>query len=255
MLIESAALATLPGVRHGFFTREGGVSAGLYAALNCGLGSADRAEHVHENRGRAMARLDLAADDLCTLYQVHSPDVIVVERAFGPGDRPKADGLVTRAQGVALGVLAADCGPVLFADSHAGVIGAAHAGWKGALGGVLDATVARMEAEGACAARIVAALGPCIRQGSYEVGGEFRARFVADDVANDVFFRPSRNPGHWRFDLAGYVAMRLGRLGLADIEVLPHDTCADPARFFSYRRACLTGETDYGRLLSAIALG
>lgn len=254
MLIESPSLGGLRDLRHGFFTRAGGVSEGLYAALNCGLGSADGAEHVRENRARAMARLDREARDLCTLYQVHSPDVIVVERPFAPKDRPKADAMVTRSAGVALGVLAADCAPVLFADGGARVIGAAHAGWKGALGGVLEATVARMIAEGAQADRIVAAVGPCIRQASYEVGGEFRARFVAADVANDRWFRPARNPGHWRFDLAGYAAFRLSRLGLAAVEVLDHDTCADPARFFSYRRSCLMGEADYGRLLSAIAL-
>jgi hypothetical protein len=254
MLIESVALAAAAGIRHGFFTREGGVSEGLYGTLNCGLGSGDRIEHVRENRARAMARLGAEHSALCTLYQVHSADVVTLDRPFAEGDRPKADGLVTRAKGVALGVLAADCAPVLLADPEAGVIGAAHAGWKGALGGVLEATLGRMIAEGARAERTIAAIGPCIRQASYEVGGEFRARFVADETANDRFFRPSRNPGHWRFDLAGYAARRLARAGIARIDVMAHDTCADRVHFFSYRRACLMGEADYGRLLSAIIL-
>jgi hypothetical protein len=254
VLIESEALAGLSGIRHGFFTRAGGVSEGLYEALNCGLGSGDRAEHVRENRARAMDRLGARPGSLCTLHQAHTPDAILVERPFAEGGRPRADGMVTREPGVVLGVLAADCAPVLLADPEARVIGAAHAGWKGALAGIVEATLRRMVEQGARTERTIAAIGPSIRQASYEVGGEFRARFVADETANDRFFRPSRNPGHWRFDLAGYVALRLARAHVATVEALPHDTCADPARFFSYRRACLKGEADYGRLLSAIVL-
>lgn len=251
-MIEAAELAGLPGVRHGFFTREGGVSQGLYASLNCGLGSADDAEAVRENRARAIGRMGAGA--LVTLHQVHSAEAIVVEAPFAADGRPKADGMATRARGLALGALAADCAPVLFADADAGVVGAAHAGWRGALAGVAEATVAAMAGLGAHAGRIVAVVGPCIRQKSYQVGPEFRAAFVAAATDNDRWFAPSRQPGFWQFDLAGYLADRLGRLGLARVAVLGHDTCADEARFFSYRRACLKGEKDYGRLLSAIAL-
>lgn len=253
MLITAASLAGIAGLRHGFFTRQGGVSRGAFAALNCGLGSRDKPEAVRENRRLAMAALGQEEAALATLAQVHSARVITVERPFDPDERPEADALVSRRPGVALGVLAADCAPLLFADPEAGVIGAAHAGWKGALAGVVEATLAAMQALGAEIGRIRAAVGPCIAQASYEVGPEFRDRFLADDPENRRFFVPGRGD-RLQFDLKGYLAGRLGRAGLAAVSVEPADTCAEEARFFSYRRACLSGERDYGRLLSAIVL-
>lgn len=247
-------LFVAPGLSAAFFTREGGVSEGLYAALNCGYGSGDDPEAVRENRRRAMARLDLPAEALVTLYQVHSPAVVVVEEPWRQGEAPKCDGAVTRRRGLALGILTADCAPVLFADPEASVIGAAHAGWRGALSGVLEETVAAMARLGATPARIRAAIGPCIAQPSYEVGPEFQTRFMEADAANRRFFAPSSRGGHHLFDLAGYVQGRLDRLGLAAVEAAGADTAADPARWFSYRRATLAGEKDYGRLLSTIAL-
>jgi hypothetical protein len=253
-VITSAALSATSAVAHGFFTRRGGVSGGAYASLNCGLGSGDKTDRVMANRARAMARLALAGDALATAYQIHSNAVAVVEQPWPAEDRPRVDGLVTRTRGVALGILTADCAPVLLADHAAGVVGAAHAGWRGALDGIAEATVCAMEDLGARRTRIVAAVGPCIGQESYEVGSEFRAAFVAGDAGNDAFFVPSERAGHHRFDLAGYVAKRLGALSLAAVEALSHDTCADADRFFSYRRTTFDGGGDYGRQLSAIAL-
>lgn len=252
-MLTIGPLNELPGLRHGFFTREGGVSEGLYASLNCGLGSGDDPVHVAENRRRAAALLELEPERLLTCYQVHSPDVVTVERPWAPEERPRADALVTRTPGIALGILTADCAPVLLADAEARVIGAAHAGWKGALDGVLEATVAAMLALGAEAGRIVAGVGPCIAQRSYEVGPEFPAAFVARAVENADFFRPGRGD-RLLFDLKGYVARRLVAAGVGTVLPLPCDTCAEEARFFSYRRACRRGEGDYGRGLSAIAL-
>ena len=243
------------GIRHGFFTREGGVSDGIFASLNCGFGSNDDAAKVVENRRRAMAALGLAPDRLAICHQIHSPDVITVETPWRHEDRPRGDAMVTRQPGVALGVLTADCAPVLFADREARVIGAAHAGWRGALTGVLEATVAAMEKLGAAKARIAAGIGPCIAQASYEVGPEFPAPFLAEDAAHARFFRPATRAGHFTFDLAGYVAHRLQRLGVAQVERTGGDTAAEAARFFSYRRSCLRKEPDYGRELSAICLG
>jgi len=253
--LESAAR-----IRHGFFTRHGGVSGGIYASLNCGYGSDDDAADVTANRARAMARLELAGAALATTYQVHGTVVRVVVEAGSPDARAEADAMVSATPGIALGILTADCAPVLFADPHARVIGAAHAGWRGALAGVLDATVAAMERLGAHAHDVVAGIGPCIAQASYEVGPEFRARFVAADAANAAYFARANGPGNDRandreqFDLEGYVAQRLGRLGLAAVGRAGSDTCADRDRFFSYRRSRLDGEPDFGRLLSAIAL-
>ena len=241
------------GVRHGFFTRRGGVSGDIYASLNCGYGSDDEADNVTANRGRAMARIDLTAEALATTYQVHGTAVQVVENAASPDDRIEADAMVSRTPGIALGILTADCAPVLFADPSAGVIGAAHAGWRGALSGVVEQTVAAMERLGARAGDIVAAVGPCIAQASYEVGPEFRDRFVAADPANAAFFDAPAGARD-RFDLEGYVVARLRRAGLAVVEGAGADTCADHDRFFSYRRSCLEGEPDFGRGLSAIAL-
>ena len=241
-------------IRHAFFTRDGGVSEGMFASLNCGFGSGDDPKNVARNRAIAMDRLGLAEDRLVTCYQIHSANVLKVETPWRREESPRADGMVTTVPGIALGVLAADCAPILFADTEAGVIGAAHGGWRGALDGVGEATVAAMEAEGARREHIRAAIGPCIGQESYEVGPEFPPCFAAIDADSGAFFVPAARRGHFRFDLGGYIAHRLARLGLAAIERAPHDTVADPDRFFSYRRACLTGERDYGRALAAIVL-
>jgi YfiH family protein len=253
-MLTVAAFNDTRGIRHAFFTREGGVSGGLYAALNCGFGSGDDPACVTENRARALAAADMPAESLVTAYQVHSPDVAVVQRIWRREDAPKVDAMVTDRPGITLGILTADCGPVLFADAEARVIGAAHAGWRGALTGVLQATVAAMEALGAKRARITAALGPCIAQRSYEVGPEFPAPFLAQDPGTAAFFAASARERHHMFDLPGYVAHRLHALGLGQVERLPNDTCAEADRFFSYRRATLRGERDYGRGLSAICL-
>ena len=243
----------VPGVRHAFFTRRGGVSEGSYASLNCGFGSGDRAESVAANRRRAMERLALSGDDLVTVRQTHSADVAVVEAPWTPAQAPGADALVTRAPGVALGVLTADCAPVLFADAEAGVIGAAHAGWRGGLAGILEATVEAMTGLGARARGIVAGIGPCIHQQSYEVGPEFQAAFVGEEAANADFFAPGDGDRRL-FDLPGYLERRLAGIGLAAVERLAHDTRGEEDLFFSYRRAVELGETRYGRGLSAIAL-
>ena len=241
-------------VRHAFFTREGGVSEGLFASLNCGYGSGDDPQKVGRNRAIAAERLGLAEERLVTCYQIHSADVLTVEQPWRREEAPRADGMVTNRPGIALGVLAADCAPVLFADTEAGVIGAAHGGWRGALGGVLEATVAAMTALGAMPARIRAGIGPCIGQESYEVGPEFPGRFAEIDGESGNFFVPAERAGHFRFDLPGYIAHRLARLRLGAVASAACDTVADPIRFFSYRRACLAGEHDYGRALAAIAL-
>jgi YfiH family protein len=249
-----ATMLDLPGVRHGFFTRQGGVSEGIFASLNCGFGSSDEAAKVAENRARATAVLGLAGDRLATCYQVHSADVVVVDRPWPRGEAPRVDGMVTRTPEIALGILTADCAPVLFADADARVIGAAHAGWRGALSGVLEATVDAMKKLGATPQRIRATIGPCIGRHSYEVGPEFPAPFLAENAGNAVFLRVAPRAGHFFFDLAGYVAARLQRLGLTRIETIPGDTAAEADRFFSYRRSCHRKEPDYGRELSAIAL-
>lgn len=252
--ITLAPLDAAPGIRHAFFTREGGVSDGIFRSLNCGFGSGDTAECVAENRRRAMDALALPPDRLVTCYQIHSPTVVTVEDPWRREESPRADAMVTRRRGVALGILTADCAPVLFADADAGIVGAAHAGWKGALGGVLEATIAAMVGLGAARSRIAAAIGPCIGRRSYEVGPEFPAPFLAEHTGNRDFFAPARRDGHFMFDLAGYIARRLARAGLAAVGRAEGDTAGEPGRFFSYRRGCLEGERDYGRLLSAIVL-
>jgi purine-nucleoside/S-methyl-5'-thioadenosine phosphorylase / adenosine deaminase len=254
-MVQAASLAGLAGVRHGFFTRAGGVSQGIYASLNGGPGSKDGPAQVTENRARMAVALGVAADRLLTAYQIHSPDVVTIDKPWSLDERPRADAIVTRTEGLAIGVTTADCGPVLFADAAAGVIGAAHAGWRGAFTGVLEATIAAMEGCGAKRDRIVAALGPMIRQPNYEVGPEFVTRFGADDPANERFFRPSSRPDHALFDLPGYIAARLARAGLQQVEDLGHCTYAEEARFFSYRRSTHRAEADYGRHINAIALG
>ena len=248
--IRAEALV-LPGVAHAFFTREGGVSQGVYASLNGGVGSADAPARVAENRARMAGALGLAPERLLVPYQVHSPDVIAVSAPWS--ERPRCDGIVTATPGLGLGVTGADCGMILFADARAGVIGAAHAGWKGARDGVVEATVAAMVALGATAANVVAVLGPSIAQASYEVGPEFVEGF-ADDPEAGGYFAPSRNAGRAMFDLHGYIGLRAGRAKIGEFVDLGLDTYADETLFFSYRRKTHRGEADYGRLVSAIAL-
>lgn len=252
--LQSPALGKLDGagIAHGFFTREGGVSEGLYAGLNVGLGSHDAPERVRENRARVAGWFGEDLDHLATLYQVHSPYVIVVD---GPvsGERPKADGQVTATPGIVLGVLTADCGPVLFTDPQARVIGAAHAGWKGAFEGVLENTIAAMEQLGARRENIVASLGPSISQRNYEVGPEFHERFMARNEDWARFFTPSDKEGHYLFDLANLTVSRLRAAGVK-AENLDICTYADEDRFFSYRRTTHRKEPDYGRQISAIML-
>jgi uncharacterized protein, YfiH family len=254
MYVRSEALTGIAGVAHAFFTREGGVSEGIYASLNLGLGSADERAKVMENRARAARVLGVAPDRLVSAYQIHSPDCLLVEAPWRPEDNPRVDALVTRMPGIAVCAGAADCGPILFADPEARVVGAAHAGWKGAFTGVLEATLARMEEAGATRARVVAAIGPMISQAAYEVGPEFLARFLDQDAANARFFAPSRRADHHMFDLPAYLAMRLTRAGVGRVDDVGLCTYSDPARFFSYRRTTRRGEPDYGRHLAAIAL-
>jgi YfiH family protein len=253
MHVSSPALAALSSIRHAFFTREGGVSNGLYASLNAGLGSNDDQDHVRENRRRMAEALGVAENALISCFQIHSPNVIVAEGPHNGGDRPRADAVVTRVPGIACGVASADCGPVLFADEEARVVGAAHAGWKGAIGGVLEATLGEMEKLGASRTRIRAAIGPLIRQPSYEVSQGFVDQFLAVDAGYGRFFAPGK-PDHAQFDLPGFIGARLRTAGVAVIDDLGLDTYADEARFFSYRRTTHRGEPDYGRHIAAIAI-
>lgn len=252
MTFGSSLLSAIPGLRHAFFTREGGVSGGIYEGLNGGLGSKDDTAHVAENRRRMAAQMGVAPDRFLSLHQIHSPDAVV---ATGPweGAKPRADALVTRTEGLAIGVTAADCGPILFVDPAARVIGAAHAGWKGALTGIIESTVAAMEQLGADRSGVVAAIGPLIRQHSYEVGGEFVERFLAASADNATYFIPADRAGHSMFDLAGYIRMRLENAGVLMIDDIGVDTYSDE-RFYSYRRSVHRSEPDYGRHVHAIAL-
>jgi polyphenol oxidase len=254
MRVTAPVLEIQPGVRHGFFTREGGVSTGIYAGLNCGPGSHDEPQNIVENRGRVAATLGVATEDLCSLYQVHGSDVMLVQSGYPDDQRPQADGMVTTTPGVALGILTADCAPVLFSEAEAGVIGAAHAGWRGALDGVTDMVVEAMLDLGARRSKITAAVGPCISQESYEVGPEFPDYFLDEDAANAEFFTPASRPEHFLFNLGDYVHMRLAEAGVGNVETLGLDTCTDENRFFSYRRTTHRGEPDYGRQISAITL-
>lgn len=254
-MIEAHNLSRIADVRHGFFTRRGGHSTGIYASLNCGPGSADDPEAVARNRLHVATALGLTPDNLLTVYQIHSPTVLTVTAPWPGDDRPKADAMVTDRPGFGLGILTADCAPVLFADGEAGVIGAAHSGWRGALGGVCEATIDAMTALGARTDRIVAAIGPAISQANYEVGAEFLEAFLDDDPANDRFFQPSAREDHHMFDLPGYVAHRLDRAGIASIETIGRCTYAEPEEFYSYRRSTHRTEPDYGRQISAITLG
>jgi hypothetical protein len=253
MIIASKLLAAVPELRHGFFSRDGGVSKGIYAGLNGGLGSSDDPQDVAENRRRMAAALGVTPERFLTAYQVHSPDVAIAVEPWDAASRPKVDAIVTRTPELAIGVTAADCGPVLLADPAARVIGAAHAGWKGALTGVLESTIDAMEKLGAERNGIVAAIGPLIRQASYEVGDEFVARFVAADPDYASYFIPSTRAGHAMFDLGGFIRMRLQNAGVLKIDDTGLDTYPDQ-RFFSYRRSVHRQEPDYGRHVHAIAL-
>lgn len=253
-MIESALLTAIPNIRHGFFTRQGGHSTGVYASLNCGFGSLDDEAAVKKNRDKVAARMGVEAERLMTVWQSHSPDVIMVEAAWDVRNPPDADAMVTRRPGIALGVLTADCTPILFADRAGQAVGVAHAGWKGALGGILEASIAAFDSQGVRAGDLQAAIGPTIGQANYEVGPEFFDRFVNEERANTRFFAASPRSGHHFFDLPGYVKMKLERLGLAGVDDLDLCTYGDEARFFSYRRATHRGEPDYGRLIAAITL-
>lgn len=246
---EAITAAALGGFPHGFLTRRGGISGGIAAGLNVGLGSGDDGAAVAENRRRAVQAVSPGAR-LVTVYQVHSPDAEVVNQPWSEDARPRADALVTRQRGLVLGIVTADCAPVLLADREAGVVGAAHAGWKGAYDGVIESTVAAMESIGARRDGIAAAIGPCIAQASYEVGEDFRERFEPRDQS----FFVSGRPGHFQFDLEGFVARRLAEAGVARVDRLGLDTYSDEERFFSYRRATHRGEANYGRQFSLIGL-
>ncbi len=251
--LTAPTLDDLPGIRHGFFTRRGGVSRGLYASLNCGYGSGDDRDAVRQNRRRSLAALGADCDDVTTAFQVHSARAVLVSEPWNPGDGPRADAMVATAPNVALGILTADCAPVLFADPEARVIGAAHAGWRGALDGIIRATISRMCEAGAALPRIKAAIGPCIGPDSYEVGPEFPGPFLERDSRADRFFQP-RDGNRLSFDLAGYVTAELAKIGVGQIAIVARDTCAEEASFFSYRRTCHQGGGDYGRNLSVILL-
>jgi hypothetical protein len=252
--ITADCLSDIAGIEHGFFTREGGVSDGIYGSLNCGLGSKDAGERVQENRRRVAMHLGATPDRLLTCHQSHTADAVIVTEPWTREAMPRADGHATATPGIALGALAADCAPVLFCDPEARVIGAAHAGWKGALDGILESTITAMIRLGARPGRIRAALGPCIGAQSYEVGPEFEARFLAADVGNAQFFRRPVPNGRPYFDLPGYVLSRLAAAGLDTVENVSACTYAGEAEFFSFRRATHRGEPDYGRQISALVL-
>jgi YfiH family protein len=253
MRLASPLLSAIPGLRHAFFTRDGGVSGGLYESLNGGIGSDDDPVHVTENRRRMAERMGVTPEHFLTVYQTHSPDVVVATGPWQGASGPRADAIVTRTEGLSIGATAADCGPILLADPNARVIGAVHAGWKGALTGVVESTVDAMEKLGAERSGVVAAIGPLIRQRSYEVGGEFVERFIEADAENAVFFIPAARESHAMFDLAGFIRMRLENAGVLMIDDIRVDTYSDE-RFYSYRRSVHRREPDYGRHVHAIAL-
>lgn len=253
MNVRPIRVAALSGLPHGFLGREGGVSKGIHAGLNVGLGSDDDRAAIRENRRRAVEAV-APGYQLVTLHQVHSPDAVAVTAPFPDDARPYADALVTDRAGLLLGILTADCVPVLLADARAAVVGAAHAGWKGALSGVTDSAIAGMEGLGANRANIVAAIGPCIARASYEVDEAFVRRFAEDDPGNERFFADGRRPGHAQFDIEAYVAYRLAAAGIGQVIALGEDSYAQPDRFFSFRRATHRGEPGYGRQISLIGL-
>jgi YfiH family protein len=252
-MITLPELNDLATIRHGFATRPAGVSQGLYRGLNCGLGSRDNPDNIHENRRIAADKLGFSADRLVTLYQVHSPDIITVTEPWAATDAPKADGMVTKIPKIILGVLAADCAPLIFVDPIAGVIGACHAGWRGAIGGVAEATLIAMQNLGAANDQIIAAIGPCIGANSYEVSDDFILPFRAQDDENEKFFYPGAAQKLF-FDLPGYLAHRLFKVGINRVLLSGLDTLRDEENFFSYRRSTLRQEPDYGRNISMIAL-
>jgi YfiH family protein len=253
MKLQSPLLSAIPGLRHAFFDREGGVSDGIYAGLNGGLGSNDDPAAVAENRRRMAEQMGVPPSHFLSVHQIHSPDAVVATGPWQGASRPRADAIVTRTEGLAIGITAADCGPLLLVDPNARVIGAAHAGWKGALTGIVESTVATMEKLGAERAGIVTAIGPLIRQPSYEVGNEFVARFMEEDAENTLFFLPAAREGHAMFDLAGFIRARLENAGVLVIDDIGIDTYSDE-RFFSYRRSVHRKEPDYGRHVHAIVL-
>ena len=253
-MIQSKPLAALSHVRHAFFTRMGGVSEGIYASLNGGQGSSDAPGCVAENRRRMASELSVADGHLVSCFQIHSAEAVIATTPWTRAEAPRADAIVTATPGLAIGVSIADCGPVLFADREARVIGAAHAGWKGAFTGILEATVTKMEELGAARSRIVAAIGPLIRQSSYEVGPEFVTRFRERDAMNIRYFAPSERSGHAMFDLPGYIRSRLAALKIAAVDDICCDTYSEEKYFFSFRRSVHRNEPDYGRLVAAITL-
>lgn len=253
-MFQSETLKATESIRHGFFTRQGGKSQNIFASLNCGFGSGDDRDVVRTNRALAMDQLGINETTLVTAYQTHSANVAIVTEAWTAESGPKVDGMVSNISGIALGILTADCAPVLFADPEAGVVGAAHAGWRGAKDGVLKSTVEAMKKLGAKSERIAAILGPCIQQSSYEVSDTFYASFLDDNPSNDEFFVPSKKIGHKQFDLPGYIVSSLRQQSIGCVESLEMDTYSNEDLFFSYRRTTHRGEQQYGRLLSAISL-
>jgi len=253
-MAESIQVELLP-LPHGFFTRRGGISKGPFASLNCSLSSQDDRDSVLANRDRVAESLGVEPAGLIGCTQVHGIAVVPVEVPWAPGAGPKADAMVTRRRGLALGIITADCAPILFADAEAGVIGAAHAGWRGAVAGIIEATIAAMERLGAQTHRISAAVGPCIGQSSYEVAADLRDAVLARDAAEQRFFSDGRREGRWQFDLPGYCAARLKSAGVANVTVTGIDTLTDEDRFFSHRRRTLTGGGPIGHQISVIAMG
>ena len=252
MALNALQADELDGVKHGFFTREGGLSAGIYEGLNCGTGSNDDPDHVRQNRALVAAHMGVEDQHLISVHQIHSPDVIAVEAPHS-GDKPQCDGMVTRTPGIALGVLSADCAPILFADAQAGVVGAAHSGWKGTQAGIGARTVEAMEALGANRADISAAIGPCISQRAYEVGPEFMDSFIDEDPDHARFFAGGQGD-RVQFDLPGFILASLRACGIGRAGWTGHCTYSDAQKFYSYRRTTHAGAPDYGRLISAIRI-
>jgi YfiH family protein len=252
MFVTCPNLSFSSRIKHGFFTRNHGVSAGIYNSLNCGYGSGDEMTKVSENRRRVASEMGGAT--LCTVHQVHSPRAVIVDEPWEHKDAPEADALVTARPGIALGILTADCLPILFADGKNGVIAAAHSGWKGAIGGVIENTITAMQGLGAALPDISATIGPAISQKSYEVGAEFFERFIGQDTDNENFFLQSDRENHYLFDLAAYASHRLDRAGISQINIIAQDTYLNDNSFFSYRRSCKRGEPAYGRQISVITL-
>jgi YfiH family protein len=254
MKVQAASLSRLDGIRHAFFTRDGGVSSGIYRSLNSGIGSQDDAAHVTENRARMARALGVDAARLITAFQIHSPNVVIADEPWSVETRPRADAIVTKTPRLAIGVSTADCGPLLFADAQARVIGAAHAGWRGAFSGVIEGTIAAMEKLGADRGRITVALGPLIRQANYEVSQSFVDEFLRADENHARFFASATRAGHAMFDLPGFIAAQLQKIGIGRFEDVGLCTYADPDRFYSYRRSTHRAEPDYGRHVNAIVL-